>query len=138
MAVTLGAHYFDAHLSPPPVLPTVQVQPFVRPGAAGTGARLQARTSTRNSLVFVRHVSASTRLTVAHGYDASVGFLLSLSLGAFDYDNAGYRFLVEGVQILEARTVPLWTGRNSSGSQVTISPAARIVSRWTLLAIQYP
>lgn len=139
MAAAIGSvHEFTAHVGTPPQLPRPVVEQFTRPGIAGTGAKVHATMAPEFSLQLIAHGAESGRVAEAAAYRLMVGTVQRLRLGGVDYDTAGWRFLVLGVEIIESQAIVAFHGRNFAGSAISHTPAGRIVSVWRLQAVPYP
>lgn len=139
MAAKIGTlHEFTAHVGAPPQLPRPVVEQFTRPGIAGTGVKVHATMAPEFTVQLVAHGAESGRVAEAAAYRSMVGTVQQLQLGGVNYDAAGWRFLVLGVEIIESQAIVAFYGRTFSGSAVSYSPAGRIVSAWRLQAVPYP
>lgn len=135
MTAQLGTHHFTAHLGEPPQLPRSAVETFRRPGQSQTGAKVHGSQSPEHQITLVAHVAEANRATTMHGYRATVGTIVNLILGGTNYGTGlSMNFLVVDVQVMESRAIPRFIGIVNAVA-VDYSPAGRIVSQWTLVAV---
>jgi hypothetical protein len=136
MSAKLGTYEFTAHIGPPPMLPRSLVEPFSRPGANGTGAKIHGAQAPESVIQLVAHGLVANRISTQHGYRTLVGTVQTLILGGHNYNtSSGFDFLVLDVEVVESRVIPAFIGLTFLGAQVTYAPAGRIVSQWRLQAV---
>lgn len=139
MSATLGALKFNSLIGPPPVLPRAQVALHTRAGTGGTGARVQPATGSEHQITLERIIAASTRFTEQYTYRSIIGTVVSFTLNGANWTTTtSHNFLVLGVEITENVPLVRAVGIDPDGNDFDITSAARIVSRWRLVAVPAP
>ena len=136
MPATIGSHNFVSLQSPPPNLQEAGVALHTRPGTGGVGARVQAATGSPTEVEVMAVVAASARLSTQYGYRAAIGTIVNFTHDGVNFGTTySTNFLVVGVEIVDSRRVIRCVGLDHAGSQIDISPAGVIISRWRLVPV---
>lgn len=136
MAASIGATLFDNLQGPPPRLPAVGVAIYTRPGAVNVGGRILPAAGISSQITLVRFVPMSNMVSTQYGYRSLVGTIAEFSHAGVDYTMTyGYNFLIQDVEVLESNSLARACGIGPTGSSFNYSPAAKIVSRWTMISV---
>lgn len=117
---------------------TRPVKTYTSPAVDGVGAQVFGERGEPFEIMLRKYGPASFIESLKRQARDKQGRIVLLSSDGVIYNwpsAGGYRFLVERVEIESAKVVPFACGVDSRGSY-SYSPAARVVSKWTMRAVR--
>lgn len=131
MSAILGIYEFDLWNGPAPPAVKSTVDVIYRPGQSTASAKVLPNQSTPGWFEGIAFVPALDSHLLADSYRGIIGTIQPLLYGGVNWGHV----LVTDVAVEQIAAIISVSGRHPGGAEYSYSPAARIVSRWSLVRL---